>query len=144
MEAQKLISVVIAKLKIAYPYYFKDLTDEEFIGLVSMYQEELGDFNPTALLNAIKIIIRNNKYMPTLADIISEYKNSLKKYYFEIINNSDASNKGYLLDMVDWYSIHENFLEQLKEDTKLLENIKQIEYNRKNLIEYKEERDDNR
>lgn len=127
MEQSKLISIVIAKFKIAYPYYFKDLTDEEFLGLVSLYQEELGIFHPIALLNAIKVIIRNNKFMPTLADIIDEYRKSLKNYYIEVIENSNPKNKKYLLDMVDWYSLHKEFPENIPND--VISDIKALNYN---------------
>lgn len=72
METSKLISSVIAKLKIAYPYYFDKLTDEEFTGLVIMYQEELYMYNKMTLTNAIKSIIRKSKFMPTLNEIIEE------------------------------------------------------------------------
>ena len=136
MVQSKLISIVIAKFKIAYPYYFKDLTDEEFLGLVSMYQEELGSFHPIALLNAIKVIIRNNKFMPTLADIIDEYRKSLKNYYIEVIENSNPKNKKYLLDMVDWYSLHKEFPENIPND--VISDIKALNYNQIKEIEYKE------
>ena len=136
MEQSKLISIVIAKFKIAYPYYFKDLTDEEFLGLVSLYQEELGSFHPIALLNAIKVIIRNNKFMPTLADIIDEYRKSLKNYYIEVIENSNPKNKKYLLDMVDWYSLHKEFPENIPND--VIADIKALNYNQIKEIEYKE------
>ncbi len=72
MEQSKLISIVIARLKIAYPYYFKELTMEELAGLVSMYQEELSIYNEPTLMNAIKSIIRKNKFMPTLKEILDE------------------------------------------------------------------------
>lgn len=136
MEQSKLISIVIAKFKIAYPYYFKDLTDEEFLGLVSMYQEELGSFHPIALLNAIKVIIRNNKFMPALADIIDEYRKSLKNYYIEVIENSNPKNKKYLLDMIDWYSLHKEFPENIPND--VISDIKALNYNQIKEIEYKE------
>lgn len=75
MEQSKLISVIIARLKIAYPYYFKELTMEELAGLVSMYQEELGIYNELTLMNAIKSIIRKNKFIPTLKELIDECEN---------------------------------------------------------------------
>ena len=72
MEQSKLISSAIARLKIAYPYYFKELKTEELVGLINMYQEELGIYNETTLINAIKSIIRKNKFMPTLKEIIDD------------------------------------------------------------------------
>ena len=75
MEQSKLISLIIAKLKLAYPYYFKDLTDEEFTGLFSLYQEELVGYNEATLISAIKSIIRQNKFMPTIKEILDACEN---------------------------------------------------------------------
>lgn len=72
MEQSKLISGVIAKLKVAYPYYFKELTDEEFVGLLSMYQEELSMYSESTLLTAVKNIIRRSKFFPTLKELLDE------------------------------------------------------------------------
>ena len=72
MEQSKLISVIIVKFKIAYPYYFKELTDEELAGLIAMYQEELSCYNELTLVSAVKSIIRKNKFMPTLNELIEE------------------------------------------------------------------------
>ena len=63
---------MIAKFKIAYPYYFKELKNEELIGMISMFQEELSGYNELTISNATKSIIRNNKFMPTLKEIIDE------------------------------------------------------------------------
>lgn len=72
MEQSKLISSIIAKLKVAYPYYFKELADEEFVGLINMYQEELSIYNEITLVTAVKSIIRKNKFMPTLKELLDE------------------------------------------------------------------------
>ena len=72
MEKSQLLGSLIAKLKLAYPYYFKDLSKEEVLGLYAMYEEELSNYNVDTLNKAIKEIIRNNKYMPTLKEIIDE------------------------------------------------------------------------
>ncbi len=72
MEASKLISMLIAKLKIAYPYYFKELTDEEFLGLIAMYQEHLSEYDEETLSYAINSIIKKNKFIPTIKEIIDE------------------------------------------------------------------------
>lgn len=72
MEQSKLISMIIVKFKIAYPYYFKDLTDEELAGLIAMYQEELSCYNELTLVSAVKSIIRKNKFMPTLNELLEE------------------------------------------------------------------------
>lgn len=72
MEHSKSVSSAIAKLKIAYPYYFKELKTEEFAGLISMYQEFLSGYNESTISNAIKFIISKNKYMPSINELIAE------------------------------------------------------------------------
>lgn len=76
MEQSKSISLAIAKLKIAYPYYFEKMNNEAdenydpMIPLVSLYQENLSCYNAETLANAINRIIKNNKFMPTIAEIV--------------------------------------------------------------------------
>lgn len=72
MEQSKLINSVMVRLKLAYPSYFNTLSNEELIILTKVYQEELSSFNENTLTKAIKNIIRNSKYMPTLKDILDE------------------------------------------------------------------------
>ena len=63
MEQSKSISSIIAKLKIAYPYYFKELNEEELVGMIGIYQELLSGYNELTLNNAVISIISKNKYM---------------------------------------------------------------------------------
>ena len=72
MEQSRLISSVIAKLKIAYPYYFKELKTEELAGMISMYQDFLLDYNELTLNSAIKSIISKSKYMPSINELLEE------------------------------------------------------------------------
>lgn len=83
MEQSKLISSFIAKLKVAYPYYFKDLSDEEFLGMFNLYQENLSEYGSNTLLEALKQIIKNNKFMPSIKEIIDtcEKCKTYKKNY---------------------------------------------------------------
>ena len=136
MEQSKLISVIIAKLKIAYPYYFKELTEEEFAGLFSLYQEELENTHPIALLNTIKKIIKKSKFMPSIADILIEYKQELKKYYIEIINNSNFEDKKFLLDMIDWFSLHDDFPDNIPKN--IISDISKLDYKNVRELGYKE------
>ena len=72
MEQSKLISEMIMKLKTIYPYYFEKMDEIQIAGLCKTYQEELKEYNQETLTTAIKNIIRNNKYMPSLSEIIEE------------------------------------------------------------------------
>ena len=136
MEQSKLISLVIAKLKVAYPHYFEKLTDEEFLGFVSLYQENLLNCNANALILAIKNIIRKSKYMPSLAEIIEEYKKYEKEYFLELIKSSniDFKDKNYLLSMVEWYSLHEEYPKDILQKIHNIENNSLLENKKEALI----------
>lgn len=73
MERSKLISILIAKLKVAYPYYFKNLNNEEFLQMTKMYQEELKIYDVNTMDLVIKNIIKNYDFMPSLKEVIDEF-----------------------------------------------------------------------
>lgn len=85
MEQSKLISGVIAKLRIAYPYYFKELDEEMLLGLIKMYQDQITGYTPEIVLKAIDEIIRTSKFMPTIADILEKCDSQAKTYTFDIL-----------------------------------------------------------
>ena len=85
MEKSKLIGSLIIRLKTAYPYYFKDLKEEETLGMYAMYEEELSQYNEETLINAIKEIIRTSKYMPSLNEIIEMCEKSRVHQTNEIV-----------------------------------------------------------
>ncbi len=105
MEQSKSISLAIAKLKIAYPYYFNKLTNEEFIGLISMYQEYLSGYSEDTLLKAVKMLIGSKEFMPSIKEIIDacEKESTKQKYwilekmakdgYFKSVVEIDKANK---------------------------------------------------
>ena len=71
-EQQKLVSSLIAKLRLAYPYYFKDLDEDMILGLVGMFNDSLCYYSPQCLNAAINSIIKESKFMPTIAEIIEK------------------------------------------------------------------------
>jgi hypothetical protein len=85
MEKSKLIGSLIIRLKTAYPYYFRDLKEEETLGMYAMYEEELSQYNEETLTNAIKEIIRTSKYMPSLNEIIEQCEKSRTHQANEIV-----------------------------------------------------------
>lgn len=137
MEISKLVSLMIANFKVAYPYYFKDLTDEEFIGLISLYQESFQNCNCTLLLEITKKIIRKNKFMPTIAEILDEYRKEEKSYFTNLVESSDLddSRKKYLSNMIDWYSLKDDYpIELLNTLNKL--DTKKISTEKKEALPY--------
>lgn len=100
MEQSKLISMMIAKFKIAYPYFFKDLSGEELLGMISMYQEELSGYDELTLMTVVKSIIRTNKYMPSLKELIDECEKVKIRNRNSIINRMEQDGYFKSLDEV--------------------------------------------
>lgn len=137
MEQSKLISCVIAKLKIAYPYYFNKLSKEDFVGMVTMYQEYLGNLNPNALMMTLKKIIKKEEYMPSIPTILNTYRKEACSYFVELINNTDTDveDKKYLESMAEWYSLQEDYPRDFLKRINELEQIK-LKSNKKEALPY--------
>ena len=137
MEQSKLISCVIAKLKIAYPYYFNKLSKEDFVGMVTMYQEYLGNLNPNALMMTLKKIIKKEEYMPSIPTILNTYRKEACSYFVELINNTDADveDKKYLESMAELYSLQEDYPSDFLKRINELEQIK-LKSNKKEALPY--------
>lgn len=91
MEISQSISRAIAKLKLAYPYYFdklksdEDEHDETFLMFISMFQEHLSGYSPQVLDMAITRIIHNSKFMPSINDLITECEHSIGNFQNTIL-----------------------------------------------------------
>ena len=70
MEKSKSISLFIARLKIAFPNYFEKLSNEQILEMATLYQDMLGEYNDITLDLVAKDIIKNKKFMPSLAEIV--------------------------------------------------------------------------
>lgn len=67
---KKQMSKFIATLKFAYPRYFNEMKDEDFVGFTNMLEEMLGNYNEQTLDKVAKEIIKTKKYMPSISEII--------------------------------------------------------------------------
>lgn len=134
MEHSKLISGMIAKFKIAYPYYFKDLKSEELIGMISMFQEELSGYNELTISNATKSIIRKNKFMPTLKEIIDECEN-VRTYKINVIIEK-MKKAGYFKDPREIDKTYKFIEEGIIPDW-LVEDMKKYGYEEEKSLGYK-------
>ena len=67
---RKQIVNFVVVLKTAYPYAFKDMTDEEVEQMVNLYEEMLGGYSEETLNQVVKEIIKTRKFLPTLNEII--------------------------------------------------------------------------
>lgn len=135
MEQSKLISCVIAKLKIAYSYYFNKLSKKDFVGMVTMYQEYLGNLNPKVLMMTLTKIIKKEKYMPSIPTILNTYRKEACSYFIELINNTDVEDKKYLESMAEWYSLQGDYPSDFLKRINELEQIK-LKSNKKEALPY--------
>ena len=134
MEKSKLISTFIAKLKIAYPNYFKDMSYEAFLEMISMYQEMLKDYNENAINKALIKIIKTKKFMPSVSEIIEmcedEKKNVRNFIIEEMIKDNYFKNEKEIEKVYLWISegIIPKWLQNdmKKYSSKLLTNKQQL------------------
>lgn len=131
MENRKTISSLIARFKVAFPYYFEKLTDEEFVGLISLWNEQLSMFSDEALENAFTTIVRTSRFMPTLQEIIEkceQYKSTKKLYIVEVMKKAGYFKAECEIEK----TIH--FIEENNIPDWLLRDMKKFGYTEDNLL----------
>ena len=74
-------SKIVNVLRIAYPYYFKDMEKESTIMFNQLYYSKLKRYDYVVVSNAINNIIENSEFMPTIAEIIAECDKETRKLY---------------------------------------------------------------
>ena len=77
---QSELSSLIAKLKIAYPGYFKGFSQMEIIAMVNLYDEQLKEYPYQVVAKVIDNIISNSKFMPAVSEIKKACDNFISKY----------------------------------------------------------------
>lgn len=70
-------TVIMAILKEAYPYYYKDKTKEELITSINLWQEMFTDDDVNLVKAAIKVHISTNT--TSFPPVIGQIKNSIQK-----------------------------------------------------------------
>ena len=105
-------------------YYLKDMTEDQ----LTTWYEAYKDLDVDIFHMAVKQIGIKNKYFPTCAELMQEYKNQMPKYLLNFVNKSKdipEDRKKYFRDLIDWYSYTEYPEEFLEE---ILNYRKQLEY----------------
>ena len=74
-------SKIVNVLRIAYPYYFKDMEKESTIMFNQLYYSKLKRYDYAVVSNAINKIIENSEFMPTIAEIMAECDKETRKLY---------------------------------------------------------------
>lgn len=78
---QSNFSKIVNVLRIAYPYYFKDMEKEGTIMFNQLYYSKLKRYDYVVVSNAINNIIENSEFMPTIAEIMAECDKETRKLY---------------------------------------------------------------
>lgn len=82
---QSHLNKLVKVLTLAYPYYFKEMNKEDLVIFNQFYYSKLKNYDYNTVARAIDKIISTNKYMPTMAEIISACDNGKKEYYKNVL-----------------------------------------------------------
>ena len=82
---QSNLSKIFKALKLAYPYYFKTLTEEDSAMFLQLYYSKLKKYRYEIVSKAIDNLIITNDFMPSLAEVIKECDKQSKFYYREAL-----------------------------------------------------------
>lgn len=130
MEQSSFVKI-IRVLQVAYPYYFKDMSKETSVAFMQLYFSKLKKYDYKVVSTAIDNIITDNKYMPTLAEVIKECENQYKEYNIRRIQ--EMYKQGYFKTDEEYGKAMMWLLEEkpiipnwLQEDMKKIGDIKLI------------------
>lgn len=87
-EAAQILSI----LKAGYPNHYKNLTQEDALGIVSMWSMQFADMSAEVVLMALNKAISVNKYPPTIAEVKEKIK-SVHWEAYEMIEKHRNYNK---------------------------------------------------
>ena len=74
-------SKIVNVLRIAYPYYFKDMEKESTIMFNQLYYSKLKKYDYVVVSSAINKIIEKSEFMPTIAEILTECDKETRRLY---------------------------------------------------------------
>lgn len=78
---QSNLSKIFQAFKIAYPYYFKNLDEEDSAMFLQLYYSKLKNYRYEIIRKAIDNLITTHEFMPSLAEVIKECDKESKLYY---------------------------------------------------------------
>lgn len=82
---QSFYSKILKAFKIAYPYYFKNLNEEDSAIFLQFYYSKLKKYRYEIVTKAIDNLITTKEFMPSLAEVISECDKQSKYYYRSVL-----------------------------------------------------------
>ena len=82
---QSNLSKIFKAFKLAYPYYFKTLSEEDSTMFLQLYYEKLKKYRYEIVIKAIDNLITTHEFMPSLAEVIKECDKQSKYYYRSVL-----------------------------------------------------------
>lgn len=89
---QSNFSKIFKALKLAYPYYFKTLNEEDSAMFLQLYYSKLKKYRYEIVAKAVDNLITTNEFMPTLSQVIKECDKQFKNYYRDILEKMYKDN----------------------------------------------------
>ena len=65
-------SKIVTAMRVAYPYYFKELDEANMKSFMQLYYSKLKKYEYQVVATAIDNIITTHDFMPTLAEVLKE------------------------------------------------------------------------
>ena len=86
---------ILAILKAAYPMAYKDIGNQELLGVVNVWQNQFSDVNAKIVYIALNKCIKTCKFVPTIAEvhevIKALYWDAYSKLEFARLGHKDLS-----------------------------------------------------
>lgn len=82
---QSQLGKIVATLKIAYPYAFKDMKSIDVLALTQLYDRKLKEYPYDIVLMAVDNIIDRSSIMPSVSDIKKECGKCRKTIEYDIL-----------------------------------------------------------
>jgi hypothetical protein len=76
---------ILAILKAGYPNSYKNITDDDALGIVNLWSMQFADMSPDIVFMALNKAISTSKYPPTVAEV-KEKISSVHWEAYEMIN----------------------------------------------------------
>lgn len=82
---QSQLGKVVATLKVAYPYAFKEMKSIDVLALTQLYDKKLKEYPYNIVMMAVDKIIEKSPTMPSISDIIKECSQCRKTIEYDIL-----------------------------------------------------------
>ena len=89
---QSNLSKIFKAFKLAYPYYFKTLSEEDSTMFLQLYYSKLKEYKYEIVAKAVDNLITTSNFMPSLADVIKECDRQSKLYYRKVLEKMYKEN----------------------------------------------------